>query len=136
MESWFQAAVLSLLLYGLWGFFPKLAVQYISPQSALVYEVAGGLLVGVWGLQLTGFRPDLHPVGILFAALTGVTGMLGTLFYFRAAQQGQISVLVAMTALYPLVTITLAALFLQEPLTGRQVAGLLCALLALVLLAF
>ncbi len=135
MDNWLVTAFLSLLIYGLWGFFPKIAVTYITPQSALVYEVAGAMLVGVLALFLVGFQPDFHPKGVLFGTLTGICGMLGTLFYFFAASKGRISVVVSLTALYPLVTIFMAALFLREPITLKQASGMLFALIAMFLLS-
>lgn len=135
MDTWLIATFLALIIYGFWGFFPKIAVTYISPQSALIYEVAGATLIGLLTLYLVGFRPDTHPKGVLFAVLTGVAGMLGTLFYFFAASKGKISVVVSMTALYPLITILLAAVFLREPVTIKQIFGMFFALLAIVLLA-
>ena len=59
--------------------------------------------------------------------------MLGTLFFFAAASRGKISVVVSMTALYPIITIILAAIFLHEPITVQQVLGMLCAVAAIVL---
>lgn len=135
MESWFAAAILSLIIYGFWGFFPKIAVTYINPQSALIFEVAGALIVGLGALLYSGFHPQTHPRGILFAILTGVTGMLGTLFYFTAAGKGKISIVVSMTALYPLITIILAAVILREPITIKQLFGMAFALIALFLFA-
>ncbi|MBU0730223.1 MAG: EamA family transporter [Proteobacteria bacterium] len=135
MDNWLVATILALLIYGLWGFFPKLAVTYISPQSALVYEVLGAMLVGILALGLVKFRPDIHPKGILFAVLTGIAGMAGTLFFFIAVQKGKVSVVVSMTALYPLITILLAVLILHEPLTAKQITGMAFALSAIYLLA-
>ncbi len=133
MDSWLLPALISLFIYGLWGFFPKLAVAHIQPTSALIYEIAGAMLVGLGSLFLIGFEPETHPKGILFAMLTGIAGMLGTLFYFAAASRGRISVVVSMTALYPLITIVLAAVFLREPITVKQLFGMLFALIAIVL---
>lgn len=134
MESWLAPACVSLIIYGLWGFFPKLAVTYINPVSALIYQVAGAMLVGLATLFWVGFQPETHPKGILFAVLTGVSGVLGTLFFFAAASRGKISVVVSMTALYPIITILLAAVFLREPVTAKQILGMLCAVAAIVLL--
>lgn len=136
MESWLIPAFTALVIYGLWGFFPKLAVTYINPTSALIYEVAGAMLVGLISLFWVGFQPESHPKGILFAVLTGVAGMLGTLFFFAAASRGRISVVVSMTALYPIITIILAAIFLREPVTARQVLGMFCAVAAIILLTW
>ena len=135
MESWFLWTVLALLTFGLWGFFPKLAVNYINPASALVYQVIGGIIVGIIGLSLMGFRPQTHPLGIFFALLTGITGVLGTFFYYAAATRGQISIVVSLTALYPVITILLATVFLHEMLTFRQVTGLCFAIAAIIFLA-
>ena len=45
MESWFIGTVLTMITFGFWGFFPKLVINYISPQSALIYQVLGGGLL-------------------------------------------------------------------------------------------
>ncbi len=133
--NWLLPALLALVIYGFWGFFPKIAVNYISPQSALVYEVAGAMLVGLVVLFLIDFTPESHPKGILFAMLTGIAGMTGTLFFFAAAQKGKISVVVSLTAIYPLITVLLAILFLKEPLTIKQLCGMAMAIGAILLLA-
>ena len=135
MPSWFFWTLLSMVTFGAWGFFPKLAVSYISPQSALIYQVLGGFFVGIVGLAILNFKPETHPMGILYAFLTGITGVLGTLFYYAAASRGQISIVVSLTALYPLITILLAIIFLDETLVLKQVIGLCCAVAAIILLA-
>ena len=135
MDSWFFWTILAMITFGAWGFFPKLAVSYISPQSALIYQVIGGMLVGVLALAMLNFKPETHPTGILYALLTGITGVLGTLFYYVAASRGQISIVVSLTALYPLITILLAVVFLHETLVLKQVLGLCFAVAAIVLLA-
>ena len=135
MDNWLLSALLAMIIYGFWGFFPKIAVSYISPQSALVYEVAGAILVGLITLFFINFQPQNHPKGILFAMLTGIAGMTGTLFFFAAAQKGKISVVVGLTALYPLITVILAVIFLREPLTLKQIIGLILAIGAILLLS-
>lgn len=135
MNSWFIWTLLAMITFGAWGFFPKLAVNFISPQSAVIYQVIGGMLVGIVGLGLVNFKPETHPLGILFALLTGITGVLGTLFYYAAASRGQISIVASLTALYPLITIMLAIVFLHEALVLKQVIGLCFAVAAIILLA-
>lgn len=135
MHNWFFWTILSMVTFGVWGFFSKLAVNFISPQSAVIYQVAGGLVIGIASLGLLNFRPETHPMGILFAILTGITGVLGTLFYYMAATRGQIAIIAGVTGLYPLVTILLAMVFLHETLVLKQVLGLCCAVAAIILLA-
>lgn len=135
MNNWFFWTMLAMITFGAWGFFPKLAVSYISPQSALIYQVLGGMLVGIVGLALVKFKPETHPMGIVYAFLTGITGVLGTLFYYAAASRGPISIIVSLTALYPLITILLAIILLHETLVLKQYIGLCFALAAIILLA-
>ncbi len=135
MDSWFFWTILAMVTFGAWGFFPKLAVKFISPQSALIYQVLGAMLVGIVGLAMLNFKPETHPMGVLYAFLTGITGVLGTFFYYAAASRGQISIVVSLTALYPLITIALALVFLHETLVMKQVIGLFFAVAAIILLA-
>ena len=115
--------------------FPKLAVVYLDARSALVYQTIGSLLVGLAVLFSLKLQPGFHPKGALFALLTGLAGVAGTLCFFAAAERGKISLVVSITALYPLITILLAALFLREPLTAKHLAGMACAILAILLLS-
>ncbi len=135
MQSWLFPTITGLILFGLWGFFPKLTVAYLDAKSALVYQTIGSILVGLIVLFSLKMQPAFHPRGMLFAILTGIAGVTGTLCYFAAASRGRISLVVSITALYPLITIVLAALFLKEPVTARQLAGMACAVLAILLMS-
>lgn len=135
MENWFLSALMALVIYGFWGFLPKLAMQHLNPTSALIYQVVGGGVIGVLALLSVGFRPDTNPSGILFAVLTGATGIVGTFFYYYAASRGPITLVVSITALYPIITILLAVVFLKEALTLKQIAGMFFAFLAIFLLS-
>ena len=135
MNDWVIFAILALLVWGFWGFFPKLATNYISPKSVLVYEVIGAIIVGVAVLFLVNFKPEVNAKGITFAILTGIAGTLGALFFIFAVSRGETSVVVTTTALYPLVTITLAFLILKEPITMKQGIGMIFAFAAMMLLS-
>jgi len=133
-DSWQIPALAALVLFGFWGFFPKLAVNHIDPGSALVFEIVGAMAVGLVVLLFPGFTLETAPRGALFGVLTGLCGMLGTLFFMAAATRGRISLVVSLTAMYPLITIVLARLVLAEPLTGKHLLGMVMALAAIVLL--
>jgi transporter family protein len=135
MSSWVWWSLLALFTWGFWGFFPKLAIRHMSSQSIIIYEVVAALAVALGCLIFVGFRPETHPRGILYAALTGVAGILGGLFYLFAMARGKVSVIVTLTALYPIITIVLAAVFLKEPVTLKQGCGMVLAVLSIVLLA-
>lgn len=135
MRSWLTYALISLVFYGFWGFFPKLSVREIDPMSALLYEIVGACFIGLAVLASIGQGLQFTAQGFWFAFFTGVSGMVGTLFFFKAAKHGPISVVVSLTALYPLIAISLAAIFLKEPITLRQLLGMGLALVAIFLMS-
>lgn len=135
MTNWLPAAFLSLLSFGLWGFFTKLAVVHIDSRSALIYQTLGVVVIGVIALSLVNFKPATDTKGLIYAVLTGVAYGVGCLFYFVAASKGKIVTVVTLTALYPLITIALAYLLLKEAVTLKQVIGILMALMSILLMS-
>jgi transporter family protein len=123
----------TLVLWGIWGFLPKLTTMYMNPMSAVVFEVAGGMIVAVSVLFILGFRPELDPRGMGYAVLTGIVGLLGALGYLMALKRGKVSVVVTRTALYPVISITLAHFILHEPITPKEwvAIALACAAIGL-----
>lgn len=133
MGSWITLSLITLFLWGFWSFFPKLATSYLDPRSALVYEIVGNLLVGIGMFAAIGGRLEVHAKGITFAALAGISGALGLIFYLYALKLGKTAVVITMTALYPLVGIFLSSIVLKEPITLKQGLGMVFALIAMVL---
>jgi transporter family protein len=129
--SWLFASLLALFSFGLWGFFSKLAITYIDSKSALIFQTAGVLIVGVITLSLIHFKPATDFRGVNYSLLTGITYGMGCLFYLIAADKGKIITIVTLTALYPLITIILSYFFLHENVSLKQCLGILLALAAI-----
>jgi transporter family protein len=55
--------------------------------------------------------------------------------FFYAAHLGKISIVIMLTALYPIVTLLLSFIFLQEAISIKQSLGVLLAVLAIIFLA-
>lgn len=133
--TWLPAAILSLLCFGLWGFFTKMAIYYIDAKSALIYQALGIAMIGLITLALIKFKPASEIKGITFGLLSGISTGIGSLMYLVAADKGKVTTVVTMTALYPLITIFLAYIILHEGVNLKQGAGILLALAAIYLLA-
>jgi transporter family protein len=135
MRGWLLNSLMAFVCFGLWGFFPKVAVRYINPKSALIYEVMGGVLVAVvtWLTMRKGIEHDLR--GVTPALITGVVGYLGMFFFLHAVELGKVSVVASLTAVYPVVTILLAVLILKEQITYVQYAGIFMAMAGVILLS-
>jgi bacterial/archaeal transporter family protein len=131
--NWLIYALCSTVLYGCWGFFSKLATNHINSYSVLIYETLGTVLVALFVLVRLEFKPQVEAWGIFYALLIGIFGVLATLFFLLAVSQGQASVVITLTALYPVVSIVLAAVILRESITLRQGMGIALAIAAMLL---
>ena len=75
------------------------------------------------------------PADVAAIAVTGgVLDMLANLLYLVATRHGQLSLVVTLASLYPASTVLLARTVLGERLSGGQTAGIVCALVAVVLI--
>ena len=135
MIQWLPAALIALFSFGLWGFFSKLTLIYIDAKSALIFQTVGVVIIGMIMLSMLHFKPATDVKGIGFGLLTGLAYGIGCLFYLLAADKGKITTVVTLTALYPVITIILSYLILQETITIKQFFGIILALAAIFLMS-
>jgi transporter family protein len=127
----------TILAWGSWGVFSKLAVERID-QQVLVW---GSLIVVpiVFVVYLAASRQlvplEMNGAGIGYAMLGGVGAAVGTVGFYMLLSRERVSLAVPLTSLYPAVTVLLSFLFLKEHLGGSHVLGILCALTAMYLLS-
>ena len=136
MDSWFLPTIVALFLYGLWGWFPKIASNYLDAKSAWVWEVLGFAVASLIVFLILGLKPVYHAKGSLFAALTGVAGALGTLFFFIAISRYKASTVTTITALYPVIVVILSFLILKEAISLKQGIGILFAFASIYFLSY
>jgi bacterial/archaeal transporter family protein len=134
---WQFYASVALLVWGFWGYLPKLALRTLDPRSVLVLEALGGVLVGLAVLASRGFRAPAGAGDMLAAIATGVCGLGGAYFFLLALERGKAkaSVIVPFTALYPLITLALSVLWLRERPSCANLVGIAFAVVAVVLLS-
>lgn len=133
--EWILTAVLALLFWGGWGFLQKLATNSMPPKSVYLFAVSGAFISAFLVLVSLHFSVETTPKGMGFALLAGLLGSIGGLCFVHSVSRGKASVVITMTALYPLVTILLSFVFLRETITVKQGIGILFALLAMIFLA-
>jgi len=134
MKQWLLPTFGAFVLWGLWSFIPKITTKYISPKSAILFEVIGGILVAIIVLFSLKFKPDIHPKGVLLAITTGILGFTGALCFLYAASKGPISLIAVLSALYPVIAIVLAMIFLNESISIKQGLGIVLGLVAMILI--
>jgi uncharacterized membrane protein len=140
MAYWLWPALVSLAIFGSWGLQSKVVSERISPAMNQILTTPGVLAVALV-LRLRrektsqSSRRAKRAVGIVCAFLTGVLGTVGNMTFYEAlGQGGKAAIVVPLTTLYPMVTLALAALFLRETIGRRQWAGILLALVAILML--
>ena len=119
LEEGFVFAVLALLLWGIGGFFPKIATVYLDPRSNLIYQTVGCVVIARLVVASMRFQPAVRVREMTVAVLAGLTRSLGVLCCTYALTRGESSVSVTMTALCPLITTLPSIVLLKEALTPR-----------------
>jgi bacterial/archaeal transporter family protein len=135
IPSWCWPAVVVLLTWGTVGLLQKLSTNYLSAESALICLVGGYVVLLPW------LYPDrsifLYPrrslMLVLISALLNTLGAWALLAALKSG--GKASIVAPLTALYPLPVVMAAPVVLHESITLLQGVGVLCALIAVVLLA-
>jgi bacterial/archaeal transporter family protein len=132
--SWLFPAIFSMILWGVWGLFQKLATNQMPPRNVYFFATAGALCVVCSMLAATSFPLSVTNKGILFAVLAGASSSLGGLLFLTAISRGKASIVIPFTALYPVITIILSFTILKETITLKQGIGIVLALLSMVLM--
>lgn len=120
------------------GFGAQLILFKMAEGASLlgIMTVARAAGVAALALVLLGARPAAPLQGFWLAgAVSGILDTVGNLLYLRAAQLGRLDSAAVVCSLYPAGTILLAALFLRERPSRRQIAGMALALGAVALLS-
>ncbi len=135
IPPWFLFAALVLVCWGIVGLLQKLSTNRVSAESALIWLVVGFLLLTP--VFYPGTSVFHHSTRSLLAILAcSALNALGALALFAAMKNGgKASIVVPLTALYPLVVVASAPLVLHQSISRLQGCGVLCALIAVVLLS-
>jgi uncharacterized membrane protein len=135
MPRWLTYTLIATAIWGVWGIVSALVSREASPLVTQIVSTLGVvpaallLFLSPEWKQGTNFK-----LGILFAALTGLSGSAGNLCLLRALSlQGPVSIVLPVSGMFPLVTALLAMLLLRERLNRIQIAGFIVALGAIYL---
>src|SRR5215510_8902743 len=121
-------AGLTILLWGFWGFFGKVALEKnMAPHSVFLAEVFTSavcavvvmLILAYWRMHVPAHTSSWNVYGIA----SGVGLVLGLLCYYFALERSPASVLVPLTATYPAVSVLLSYFFLHERPYALQWVG-------------
>lgn len=137
-----KAYILALLTAFIWGIAPifeKMGLSgKIEPYVAVVVRTIPIVIVSFLGLFFMGRMESLSQLAtrdVVYVAIGGLlAGFLGQITIYSALKTGEASVVVPIAATYPLVAMTVAVLFLGEPITWQKVAGVVLVVCGVLLL--
>jgi bacterial/archaeal transporter family protein len=135
VKPWMLYTFFTVITWGLWGVFSKLASNYTKPRQSILFQTVGVLAFALVVLVLERFHIEWNAPGFAWSALGGFFAFIGFLTFFASLTSGKTSTVVVVSALYPLVTIAISIAFLHERLSARQGVGMIFALIACGLLA-
>jgi bacterial/archaeal transporter family protein len=119
--------LLTTVFWGVAAIFDKLALGKVAPLSGMMVRqfILTGilLLIGIGSGRLGGVLA-LEWRSVLFFGLSGICGGVAGLWtYYHALRLGGASLVVPITATYPLITALLSWAILQESLTVPRLIG-------------
>ncbi len=124
------------LAWGIWGLTAKIAIKHLGIQALVWGQIAAVAMFPLYFLLFKEMLPlKMDSVGIAWSLLTGALGILGTLFLYLTLREAPASIVIPLSALYPVVTVILAYLFLHEEPSPTRVLGVVFALMAVWLLS-
>jgi len=131
---WFAWALVAVICWGAWALIARLIGDSISPAQSQALSTIG--LLPVMALLMFSVRKQNAGMnkgrGITLGCAAGILTCVGNIAYYYVLNSGtKASTVVPLTALYPLVTVLLALIFLQERLNKIQVAGVCLSIVAI-----
>ena len=129
--------LLTIIFWGIFGFFSKIAATRIGLQSLIWGSIFTIPPIAISYLAITKqLSPlNLDKIGITASLLGGAAAIIGSIFFTILLKNQQVSLVVPFTGLYPLATIILALIFLGERLSAIQVLGIGLAIVSLILIS-
>lgn len=135
IPAWLLHAMACILWWGVWGFLAKLGSDFATPLQLQILFTFGMVPIAVLALLQVRFKLAAKRRGAFYGVLCGLFSGLGLLAYYASMQRGKASIVGPVTALFPLLTILLAFVFLKEKVNRVQAIGMILALCAITILS-
>lgn len=135
LAPWLGPAAVVLISWGIVGLLQKVSTNHLSAESAMLWNVAGYFILLPWLIPGKPILSYPHR-SLLWALLCALFNAIGAWALLAAmASGGKASIVVPVTALYPIVVVLTGPVILHESITLWTGCGVGCALAAVMLLS-
>lgn len=133
--NWLTLSLIAMMCWGVWSLLTKVAFDHFNWYQVLITTSLVSILTSL--LLYFHFRPafNIHSPGFFYAVFAGVASSIAVVAFYMALSRGKATIIVPLTALYPVVTIILSRLFLHERTTLLQSLGIALAIIAILLIS-
>lgn len=131
--AYVKYAMIALVGWGFWAIGGKMLTRYFSASSTTFW-------VSFWSMffiiiYVTVTRTLTFSRYTFYAIPVGIVSFIAILAFYKALQLGPSSVVVPFTNMYVIFPVLFGFIVLKETITLTRVLGIICALLATVLLS-
>ncbi|MEM3832078.1 MAG: EamA family transporter [Thermoprotei archaeon] len=132
---WQVVAILSLIMWGLWGFILKFVSKNVEWHQ--IYVIGSLITIVISSLTAMIYKDRLlvSQRDAFIILVSSTAGALGYIFFIMALKDGKASIVVPLTALYPAIAVVLSYIILHEEITPLQLIGIILGIIAAVLLS-
>jgi uncharacterized membrane protein len=121
--------ILSIIGYGCWSFFLKLAVKHIHPFQIHIVNCCVGICLLPIYLHILNTKVSAQPfniTGVMWAMLATLSAtMAGLAFIYGVKYSNNVATLYAISTTMPIViTLILTSIFFREQITMMKVIGM------------
>lgn len=124
--------VLTIIAWGLWGIFDKLALERLQPKDVFLATTLLALpQIPLLVVLLYSTQPQwqLNLALVVYAAISSLVSSLGMMLYLNVMKRTDTTVVLSLTAAYPLVTQVVCLFVMDESFSaGRAVGAVFIAL--------
>ena len=135
-KLWLIFILITVVTWGIWGAFSGYQIQHGIPDTVVYIAWALSMLpCALVALIINKGKLTFSWRGIGLGAIVGLLGAGGQLVLFKALTLGPSYIIYPFISMSPVVVITLASIFLKERANKWQMAGIVVALAAILLLS-
>src|SRR6185503_19911060 len=137
MKPWLLFSVITTVTWGVWGAVMEFPAKWGFPETLGYVSWALTMLpCSMVALGIAGCKLERDLKSILLGSAVGLLGAGGQLVLFLALREGPAYIIFPVISLYPVLTILLSVSLLEEKVNARSGAGVVLALVAILLLSY
>jgi transporter family protein len=131
IARWFLWTLLAVFCWGIWALVARLIGDGLTASHSQALSTIGILPVLVLLLRSVKSETKTRTRGMALGLVAGLFTCIGNVAYYYVLNSGKAATIVSLTALYPVVTVLLAFIFLRERLNKIQIGGVVLSFAAI-----